>query len=924
MKFSFIPSAWLKASLALGVSISLFASALTFSAPVQAQAMPSQAQIEQLRSLPRAQQEQLARQFGIDIQMLDQMEQRDGARSAQQRQREEDVVFPRGTEFDRYGDPIIPSDLERQFDPSDEELQPFGYEIFAGQPRTFSPTTHGPVPANYIVGIGDSIRVQLFGQEDRSFDLIVDREGKIHIPRLGEITVTGITYSAMQELIKHRTRERLIGYQASVSMGELRSIQIFIVGEAYQPGAYTVSSLSTISQALYVAGGFSDIASLRNVRLMRGGEVESELDVYDLLMRGDTSADRMLQSGDVIFIPPRGDMVAVQGQVNRPALYELKRGETLADVIAFAGGAKSEAYLGAVQVRRVRDGRRVMTTKDATSSTGLSSPMRGGDEVTLNKVADSLDDAVLVVGAVSRPGNYQWREGMRINDVLRNSRHDLLEQADLSYGLVVRERGPRRELQLFQFDVALAIEGNAEENLALQERDQILIFSRYQTKVEEEQNLSRFTLTQQERERDQRRELLRSYRMAWLQDLVSDMEQDSEAREREAQRRRAQAMPLREMFGSPDADDQEIADEDLAEYSRDRLLEPVMQRMQRQRTERGNTPFVYIAGEVNHPGIYPLVENATASRLLAAAGGVQESAYLERAEVTRMVIRDGQADTDYLTLNLLDVILGNDDVELQGRDRLNVLSIPEWQNTYEVTLRGEVRFPGTYAIRRGESLSALIERAGGFTDFAFVEGAVFTREELRQQERRRRNMLAEELQREIASNAITGTGGSNQPYEQLRTLLADLMAIEPVGRLVVDLPRILDGRSAAGDIQLKDGDTLHIPSRLDSVSIIGEVQMAMSYRFDRELSVRDYINMSGGTKQKADTGRIYVVRANGAIEPHRQRRGWFSTTGSADLRPGDTVVVPLDTTYMENLQLWSQVTSIIYNSAVALAAINSI
>lgn len=891
---------------------------------VEAQGMPSQAQIEQLRSLPRAQQEQLAQQFGIDIQLLDQIEQRDSTRSPQQQQQDTDVIFPRGTEFDRYGDPVLPTDLQRQFDPDEDELKPFGYEVFAGQPRTFAPTTHSPVPANYIVGIGDSLTVQLFGQEERTYELTVDREGKIHIPRLGEITIAGITYSAMQELIKHRARERLIGYQASVSMGELRSIQIFIVGEAFQPGAYTVSSLSTISQALYVAGGFSDIASLRSVRLMRGGELASELDVYDLLMRGDTSADRMLQSGDVIFIPPHGDMVAVQGEVNRPALYELKQGETLEDILNFAGGATSNAYLSSVQIRRVRDGRRVMTTTDATTREGLSGEMRGGDDVTLGRVADSLDESVLLVGAVTRPGNYQWREGLRINDVLRSSRHDLLEQADLSYGLIVREHGPRRELRLYQFDVALAIEGAGQENHVLLERDQILIFSRYQTKLEEEQKLSRFTLTQQQREREERRELLARYRSAWLEDLVRDMEQDPESLEREAQRRRAQGMPLREMFGSRDQDDRDIEEDELADYSRERLLEPLMQRMQRQRTDRGNTPFVYIAGEVNHPGIYPLVQNATASRLLQAAGGVQESAFLDRAEITRMVVRDGQAETEYLTVNLLDIVLGNDDVELQGRDRLNVLSIPEWQNTYEVTLRGEVRFPGTYSIRRGENLSTLIERAGGLTNFAFTEGAVFTREELREQERRRRDMLAEELQREIASNAITGAGGTTQPYDQLRTLLADLMAVEPVGRLIIDLPGLLNGNGRQGDVQLKDGDTLHVPSRLDSVSIIGEVQMAMSYRYDSELSVRDYIDMSGGTKQKADTRRVYVVRANGAIEPHRQRRGWFSATGAASLRPGDTIVVPLNTTYTERLEMWSQVTGIVYNSAVAIAAINSI
>lgn len=893
---------------------------LSFVGTAHAQAMPSQAQIEQLRSLPRAQQEQLARQFGVDLQMLDQLERRSG-QSSQPSEQEESVVFPRGTEFDEYGDPILPADLEKQFTRNDRKLKPFGYDLFAGQPRSFNPTTHAPVPSNYIIGIGDNIRVQLFGQEDRSHDLIVDREGKVVIPRIGEITVAGITYAAMQELIKHNVRQRLIGYSAAVSMGELRSIQIFVVGEAYRPGAYTVSSLSTLSQALYVAGGVSDIASLRSIQLMRGGELHTELDLYDLLMRGNASSDAMLRSGDVIFIPPRGEMIAVEGEVNRPALYELKGNETLRDALRFAGGAKSEAYLSSTRIRRVQDGRRQVTTVDLTDESYLSQPVLGGDHLTISAVSEDLDQSIMLIGAATRPGYYQWREGIRVNDIIRDSRRDLLQQTDLSYGLIVRERSTRRDLEVYQFDVALAIDGDENENLELRERDQILLFSRYQLREEEEQQLSRMIMTQDEREQERRQELLRDYRQAYLENLVGeelgiDMEDED--------RRRLRNAPLSEIFGTPDEDDQDIDPKDLAEFSRDRLLEPLMRRLQRQRTGEGNTPFVYVAGEVNHPGVYPLVQNSTVSRLIAAAGGLKDSAYLERAEVTRLNLDEGDARTDYFTVNLLDVMLGQDDISLRGRDRLNILSIPEWQNTYEVTLRGEVRFPGTYSIRRGESLTALIERAGGFTDFAFVEGAVFTRDELRRQERQRINMLAEELQREIASNAITGTGGSTQSYDQMRTLLGDLMGVEPVGRLIIDLPRIIAGQSHAGDIQLKDGDTLHVPSRQDAVSIIGEVQMATSYRFDRELTVNDYIDMSGGTKRKADSDRIYVVRANGAIEPHRQRRGWFSHSGSVRLRPGDTIVVPLDTTYTESLQFWGQVTTIIYNSAIALAAINSI
>jgi len=899
-----------------GALLLLVASTLSPIDRANAQSMPSKAQIEQLKSLPRAQQEALAKQFGIDPNMLDSLNSQSSS-SSDQNQQQESVIFPRGTRFDDNGDPIIPEDLEEQFLRDKDELKPFGYELFAGEPKSFSPTGYAPVPSNYIMGIGDTIKVQLFGKENRSYDLTIDREGKVVIPDLGELNIAGLSYTLMQELIQSQVKQRLIGFNAAVSMGELRSIQVFIAGEAYKPGSYTISSLSTISQALYLAGGFSDIASLRSIRLMRAGEVVSDFDLYDLLLKGDASDDKMLQSGDVVFIPARGDMVTVKGEVKRPALYELKGDETLRDAIRFAGGSEDSAYLSSAQLQRIVKGKRLISTVDLTSEKHLNKELQGGDVLTLREVSDSLDNSLLLVGAVTRPGHYEWYEGIRLNDVLRDSRHDLLEQADLAYGLVVRETGPQRDLSLYQFNVAEAISGKTEENLVLEERDQIVIFSRYQTEEQEEQQLSRFTLTEQERQADERQEMLAEYRQAFLEDLVQSKtgtEEDLSNRQR---------APLADLFGSPDEDDVDIADEDLALYSRDKLLEPIMQRMERQRTSNGNTPLVYVAGEVTHPGVYPLVENASVSRLLDAAGGVKDSAYLKRAEVTRFEFNKDTARTDYLSVALNDVLNGEMDVPLQGRDRLNVLSIPEWQNTYEVTLKGEVRFPGTYAIKRGETLTQLIERAGGFTDHAFIEGAVFTREELRKQEQERKKILAQELQREVAGNMLTGTGDSRVSYSEVRNLLADLLSAEPVGRLIMDLPKLLDG-NGANNVQLKDGDTLHVPSRKDSISIMGEVQMATSYRFDPELTVDEYISRSGGTKEKADESRIYIVKANGAIERYEGGSSWFSFSSNSQLGPGDTIIVPMDTTYTENLELWSQVTGIIYNSAVAIAAINGL
>ncbi|MGM0906938.1 MAG: SLBB domain-containing protein [Pseudomonadota bacterium] len=905
-----------------GILLTVAVAVLGSPAAANAQNMPSQAQMEQLKSLPRAQQEALARQFGIDPSMLDNLDQM-GMNQQQQGQdgQQENIVFPRGTEFDSEGDPVIPKNLENQFIREEDQIKPFGYDFFAGEPRSFNPTNYAPVPANYLLGVGDKLTVQLFGKENKKHELEVSREGSVTIPGLNPLQVAGLTYQLAQEYIRNQVSDRMIGVQAAVSLGELRSIQVVLAGEAYKPGTYTISALSTLTQALYLAGGMSDIASLRSIRLMRAGEVISDFDLYDLLLEGDASADRMLQSGDVIFIPARGEMVTVKGEVKRPAIYELKGDETLEDVLAFAGGSADDAYLQSVQLQRVRDGKRVISTLDLTEQSDLALQVRGGDVLSLQAVSESLDDSILLVGAVSRPGNYEWREGMQINDVLRRTRHDLLEQADLDYGLIVREKNRQGDLSLLQFNVAEAIAGVEGENHVLKDRDQLVIFSRYQTKTEEKQQLSRFTLTEQEREQEEREKLLKEYRMAFLQDLVNEKLTDEE--EEQARRQNTQAAPLSELFGSPDEEDVEVEESELALYSRDKLLEPIMQKLQRQRSYEGSTPLVYIAGEVNHPGVYPLTENATVSRLVDAGGGVKDSAYLKRAEITRFNFADETAQTEYINVPLKEVLAGELDKPIEGRDRLNVLSIPEWQNTYEVTLNGEVRFPGTYAIKRGETLTKLIDRAGGFTDHAFIEGAVFTREELRKQEKERKKLLAQELQREVAGNMLTGTGESRVSYNEMRTLLADLLAAEPVGRLIMDLPEVLK-HGGSYDIQLKDGDTLHVPSRSDSVSILGEVQMATSYRYNPDLSVEEYISRSGGLKEKADEERIYIVKANGTIHPYEGSSSWFGFSGGTHLGPGDAIVVPMDTTYTENLELWSQVTTILYNTAVAVAAINGI
>ncbi|RTE86054.1 MULTISPECIES: SLBB domain-containing protein [Gammaproteobacteria] len=846
----------------------------------------TQAQIEQFRQLPRAQQEALARQYGIDLSMLEGQ-----AGSNTEARQDPATVEARelsDTQSDYEGERTgSRTDRERE---TEAEVKPFGYNVFAGRPTTFAPVNNAPVPGSYRLGVGDTVMVQLYGQESISHSLVVDREGRITIPRLGPLTVAGLSYNELKELVRNQVSTRMIGMQAAVSMGELRSMQIFVLGEAYQPGAYTVSSLTTISQALFASGGVTEIASLRDIRLMRAGEMVTGFDLYDLLIRGDASKDRILQPGDAVFIPARGPMVKISGEVVRPAIYELTGNESLDDVIQLAGGLLPSAYPDAVQLHRADRGQRSLRTLDVSSQSALSLAMQGGDEIRVPRISEVIDNSVSIVGAATRTGSYEWRSGIKISDFVKSPTQDLQADADLNYGLVIREDQQTREMTVLQFDVASALRGDMEHDLRLQPRDQVMFFSRF--------------------EKEYRRALAGYGQYASNPEEVRPVEDGEEAEQRHEQQfeQDSEAQPIRT-----------VRESEYTPNSRTRLLRSVLARLSSQESSDASALFVRISGEARFPGNYPLVENGSVADLIAAAGGLKESAYLARAEITRTLIDGGNAMTDYLSFNLLDAITGVERVDIRARDHLSVFRIPEWQDTVQVELTGEVMFPGSYSVRRGETLIDVVERAGGLTQHAYPPGAVFTREEVKEQERQRVAQLARNLRQELASISLT-EGSRVGNYEELNSLLSDLQGTEPVGRMVVNLESILAG-DRAQDLTLRDGDSLYIPNQLNTVSIIGEVQMPTTYRYEQRYSVSDYLARSGGTKRRADEERMFIIRANGEIEPYHQQRGWFASSGRMQLEPGDTIVVPLDSTYREPTQVWATSTQIIYQLAVAAAAI---
>ena len=727
-----------------------------------------------------------------------------------------------------------------------EALKPFGYDLFLGVPSTFAPVTDVPVPPDYVIGPGDRIEVQLIGSTEGRYSLTVNRDGRINFPKLGPVAVAGMGFDELRSRIEERVEEQLIGTQAVVTMGELRSIRVFVLGDAERPGSYTVSGLSTITNAIFASGGVRTTGSLRNIQLKRNGALVARLDLYDLLLRGDTSNDVRLLPGDVIFIPPIGPTAGVMGEVRRPAIYEFKGDATAGDLVNLSGGLNPEADPELSRIQRIDESRdRVVVDVNLAKPQGRATRLRSGDVLSIPAVRPTYSDAVQLSGHVFRPSSFQYRNGMRLTDVLP-SVEEMKPNADQHYVLVLREQPGSRDVSVISVDFAQALQApDSDANPVLHPRDEIVVF-------------------------------------------------------------------------------------DL-ETGRGQYLEPIVEKLKLQATLSQPSRLVRVAGQVRAPGEYPLEPGMTVADLVRAGGGLAQQALGGEAELARYVVVDGSTrQTKVFRVDLGKALAGDpaSNLSLEPFDTLVVMQITHWSEPEIVRLEGEVRFPGDYPIARGETLSSVIARAGGLTPLGYASGSVFTRESLRERERQQIDVLADKMRQDLSILAMqaaqSGGEAAGAPAETLavgQSLLSDLTATQPVGRMVIDLDRILQAPpGSADDLVLRGGDRLKVPKRPQEVTVLGEVQNATSFLYDPRFTRNDYIDLSGGTTRNADDGRIYVVRANGSVEPG-VGRGWFGRGG--DIKPGDTIVVPLDVERMRPLPFWQSVTTILFNLAVAVAAVNS-
>lgn len=792
----------------------------------------------------------------------------------------------------------IPSlyDLYSQYGRRSPELVRFGDDIFRNGTGNFEQLPMDlPVGPDYVLGPGDSVSINLWGGISQRLRRVVDREGRIALPEAGAVQVSGRSLGDVQRLVQISLQSQFRDVQADVSLARLRAIRIYVVGDVERAGAYDVSSLSTPLNAVFIAGGPTSRGSLRTLRHYRGNRLVQEVDVYDLLLHGVRSGVERMQSGDTVLVPPLGAEITVEGMVRRPAIYEMHGEKSIAEVLELAGGVLTSGTLRHVDVERVQAHEsRTMLRLDIPENNNQESvtkaledfTVQDGDKIKISPILPYADKTVYLEGHVFRPGKYAFREGMLITDLIK-SYNDLLPEPSKVHAEIVRLNPPDYAPQVIAFNLDMALCAK-EQPVILKAFDTVRVFSRFDfedppvvTVTGEVRDPGDHLTNGATRVRDA---------VYLAGGLTSDASTDSVQIFRRTGDNKLIVLSanLQRALAGDDKDN-------LPLESKDRLII-------HRNLAKVDPPTVTIEGEVGRPGKYPLGQDMTAAELVRTAGGFKRGAFTETADLTRYTVEGGQSVVgEHETVQIARAVAGESDTDmrLHDGDVLTIRQLAGWRDVGAViTLTGEVQHPGTYGIQEGERLSSILERAGGFRSDAYPYGAIFERVQVRELEQRNRAELVRNVEEQGAALKAEPDSDPDKKAAKEAALLQWQSTMErlqnapPEGRMVIHISKDPKRwRNTSADIQVRAGDSIYVPKLPTSVMVNGAVYNPTAVAYHPGKSAGWYLSQAGGPSNTAYKKGIFVVRADGSVAGGSG--GMFSGgVESAELRPGDMVVVP--------------------------------
>jgi len=792
----------------------------------------------------------------------------------------------------------VPSlyDLYAQYSRRSPRLERFGADVFVNGTGNLDELPMDlPAGPDYVVGPGDGLTISLTGGISQRLQRVVDREGRVALPEVGAVEVSGRSLGDVQHLVQTVLRGQFRGVDADVSLSRIRTVRVYVTGDVERPGPYDVSSLSTPLNALYLAGGPTSEGSLRVVLHYRGKQLIQEVDLYDLLLRGVRGDVQRLQAGDTIQVPPLKGQVTIEGMVRRPAIYELNGENGLAEVLELAGGVLPSGTLRHVDVERVEshEDRTMLrldipeTDSDASVNKALEDfAVQDGDKIKITPILPYADKTVYLDGHVSRPGKFAYTDGMKVTDLIKSYK-DVLPEPSITHAEIIRLSQPDFAPEVLTFNLGDALAGK-DQDLVLRPFDIVRVFGRFDF-----EDPPVITVTGEVR--DPGDHLTNG--VAHLRDavyLAGGTTRDALLADAQVFRKTSDGklevinVNLGKALEGDAKDNIELEPKDRVFIHRDlNKLDP---------------PTVTIEGEVGRPGKYPLGENLTAASLVRVAGGFKRGAYTDEADLTRYEVEQGtKIVSDHVEVPIAKAMAGEPDADVRLRDGdvLTIGQLSGWNDlgaTIKVT--GEVVHPGVYGIQLGESLSSVIRRAGGFLPDAYPYGAVFERVQLRELEEKNRADLIQRMRVESKSVKLVPNMDEDDQAQakasimQYQKTIGILENTPPAGRLVIhisqDVPR---WANTSADIQVRSGDAIYVPKRSGIVLVDGSVYNPTGITYKPGKNAGWYLKQAGGPTAMADKKGIFVVRADGSVAGGPG--GVFSGgVESTELRPGDLVVVP--------------------------------
>jgi len=648
----------------------------------------------------------------------------------------------------------------------------FGYDFFNNPNISFTPNLNLATPANYQLGPGDELLIDIWGASQNNYRKQVDRKGAIKIENIGPVYVSGLSINKAKAKIISYLKKIYSGISASsssynkvyadVSLVGVRTVQVNIIGEVKVPGTYALSGLSTVLNALYAAGGPTKRGTFRNIKLIRGGKTYGTFDIYNYLINGSEKGNVTLQDQDVIIVSPYLSKIVVEGNVKRPGIYELKQGETISDLINYFSGFTSKAYKERLLVERVNGEQKEVNEIELKKQSNFV--FQDGDKLTVGSVIDRFENRVAIIGAVYRPGNYELTKGLTLNELLKKAA-GLKEEASLDRGIIYRMIDDVKQ-KIIPFSVEDVL--NNKSVITLQREDKVQIYSKYSLE---------------------------------------------------------------------------------GDYT------------------------VSIDGAVNKPQTIKFAEKMHIEDLIAMSGGFKEGADPTVIDISRRVA-DGSFTTISKNIKKSSseklILEDNKNFFLKPFDRVSVRYIKGYTPQKNVSIQGEVKYPGTYSLaNKNERISDLVKKADGFSPYAYLKGATLVRK-----------LTTKSDKQQLAVLEDLAAKDSSLVVEKDREI-----------KIGINLDKIMQkgGAKSKMDLILQEGDVLFIPTEKQTVEVQGEVFSPSLSRFDKSYSFKDYISNSGGFSENAKKSRAYIIYANGDI---KSAKNFLFFKSYPKIEPGALIIVP--------------------------------